>query len=476
MATITSAGAGSGIDLESVISASVAAKKAQLQTPITKQQSSAQVTLSGLGSLKSAISTYMKTLSSLSEVGAFNKRTVNITQNSDDPVLSVETQTGVANGEYNITVNNLAQNSKFSAEFTSASAALVSTDGQLTFAVGDNSFMVDVKANDTLQTIRNKINNNGDNFGVTANIITTADGTVKLVLDSGVSGDKKDMTITGSTDELKIFDPTADITGLPNESLVVSKMEQTLYAKSAEIQVDGSTTLKSDTNTFDNTIQGLKITVLKTSDTDSSGAPKSNKVAITKDTSGIKDLIQQFIDGYNTLMDKTAALGKRNTVSGGETQDDGGDLAGDSITRSVSNLVRKSIMNSSTVSTAFSTIFEVGVEMDKNGKLSLDSDKLSDALDQNFEQVIALFGEDGGLASNIENGLKQYTQTGGTISLRQDSLNTQLRYLSQKQDTVTTQLTKYEEALRTQYGNLDAMLVKMNQSASYLSALSTSSS
>ena len=110
------------------------------------------------------------------------------------------------------------------------------------------------------------------------------------------------------------------------------------------------------------------------------------------------------------------------------------------------------------------------------GKLSLDSDKLSDALDQNFEQVIALFGEDGGLASNIENGLKQYTQTGGTISLRQDSLNTQLRYLSQKQDTVTTQLTKYEEALRTQYGNLDAMLVKMNQSASYLSALSTSSS
>ena len=75
----------------------------------------------------------------------------------------------------------------------------------------------------------------------------------------------------------KIFDPTADITGLPNESLVVSKMEQTLYAKSAEIQVDGSTTLKSDTNTFDNTIQGLKITVLKTSDTDSSGAIVTGK-------------------------------------------------------------------------------------------------------------------------------------------------------------------------------------------------------
>ncbi|HHQ4620054.1 TPA: flagellar filament capping protein FliD, partial [Aeromonas veronii] len=46
---ITSAGAGSGLDLESVIAASVAAKKAQLQKPILTKQNSTQISISGIG-------------------------------------------------------------------------------------------------------------------------------------------------------------------------------------------------------------------------------------------------------------------------------------------------------------------------------------------------------------------------------------------------------------------------------------------
>ena len=234
--------------------------------------------------------------------------------------------------------------------------------------------------------------------------------------------------------------------------------------------------MKSASNVFEDTIQGLKITLLRTSDTDSTGKLKSNKVAITTDTSGIKEMVQKFIDGYNTLLDKTASLGKRNSIVAGESQDDGGDLAGDSITRLISSFITKSLFTPSTETTTFSTVFEMGVEMDKNGKLSLDSEKFSEVLDTNFEQVVALFGGENGIAAKMATGLKQYTQSGGIIAARQDGLNTQLRYFSQKQSAVTTQLTKYEEALRVQYGNLDAMLVKMNQSVSYLSMLSTSSS
>lgn len=480
MATVTSAGAGSGIDLESVISASVAAKKAQLQTPITKQQSSAQVTLSGLGSLKSAISTYMTSLTSLSEKGAFNKRAINITQSTDDPILKVESKSGASNGQYNITVNKLATTSRFEGEFTDATSSLIDADGQLTFTAGvsGKSFTVDVKAGDSLQSIRSRINSDGDNFGLTANIITTANGTAKLVLDSGVSGEGNNLSVAASTSELKIFDPTitdAELNALPHASAVVAKIKKTQDATSAEIDVDG-TALKSASNVFEDTIQGLKITLLRTSDTDSTGKLKSNKVAITTDTSGIKEMVQKFIDGYNTLLDKTASLGKRNSIVAGENQDDGGDLAGDSITRLISSFITKSLFTPSTETTTFSTVFEMGVEMDNKGKLSLNSEKFSEVLDTNFDQVVALFGGENGIAAKMATGLKQYTQSGGIIAARQDGLNTQLRYFSQKQSAVTTQLTKYEEALRVQYGNLDAMLVKMNQSVSYLSMLSTSSS
>ncbi|WP_181824802.1 flagellar filament capping protein FliD [Aeromonas sp. ARM81] len=455
MMAITSAGAGSGIDLESVITASVAARKAQLQQPITTKQTSTNITLSGIGQLKSSLTAFTDILDTLSKPGAFNKRAINITQNKDDPVLKMESKSGGSNGQYNITVNKLATTSRQEGIFDSSTVPLVTQDGQLTFKAGDKEFTVDVKAGDTLQNIRKRINNHGDNFGLSANIVNIADGSAKLVIDSGVSGDGKDLTISGNTGEL---------------GLLTSKMTQTQAASSAEILVDGNV-LKSDTNVFDDVIQDLKLTVLRVSDTDSNGDLKSNKVDITTDKTAIQETVQKFIDGYNALQEKLSGLGKRNSVVGGVSQDDGGALAGDSTTRAISNFMTNLITNPGGTSTTYSTIFELGVKMDNKGKLSLDKDKFGEAVDKNFDQVAALLGGDEGLAATLTKGLKEYTKSGGMLAQRTDTLNSDLRSLSQKQATTNEQLVKYEAALRAQYGSLDALLVKMNNSAAALSAL-----
>lgn len=457
---ITSAGAGSGIDLESVISASVAARKAQLQQPITIKQNSTNITLSGIGQLKSSLSAFTDILDTLSKPGAFNKRAINITQNKDDPVLAVESKSGTSNGQYNITVNKLATTSRQEGIFDSSTTAVVTQDGQLTFKAGDKEFTVDVKAGDTLQNIRKRINNDGDNFGLSANIVNTADGKAKLVIDSGVSGDGKDLVISGSTTELQ------------NE--FTNKMAQTQQASSAEILVDGNE-LKSDTNVFDDVIQDLKITVLRVSDTDSNGDLKSNKVDITTDKTSVQETVQKFIDGYNALQSKLTSLGKRNSIVGGVSQDDGGALAGDSTTRAISNFMSNLITTPSDTSTIYSTIFEMGIKMDNKGQLSLDKEKFGEVVDKNFDQVAGLFGGENGLAAKLTTGLKEYTKTGGLLAQRTDTLNADLRSLSQKQATTNEQLVKYEAALRAQYGSLDALLVKMNNSAAALSALQISS-
>ena len=457
---ITSAGAGSGIDLESVITASVAARKAQLQQPITTKQTSTNITLSGIGQLKSSLTAFTDILDTLSKPGAFNKRAINITQNKDDPVLAVESKSGTSNGQYNITVNKLATTSRQEGIFDSSTAVLATQDGQLTFKAGDKEFTVDVKAGDTLQTIRKRINNDGDNFGLSANIVNTADGKAKLVIDSGVSGDGKDLVISGSTTELQ------------NE--FTNKMAQTQQASSAEILVDGNE-LKSDTNVFDDVIQDLKITVLRVSDTDSNGDLKSNKVDITTDKTSVQETVQKFIDGYNALQGKLTSLGKRNSIVGGVSQDDGGALAGDSTTRAISNFMSNLITTPSDTSTIYSTIFEMGIKMDNKGQLSLDKEKFGEVVDKNFDQVAGLFGGENGLAAKLTTGLKEYTKTGGLLAQRTDTLNADLRSLSQKQATTNEQLVKYEAALRAQYGSLDALLVKMNNSAAALSALQISS-
>lgn len=170
---ITSAGAGSGLDLESVIAASVAAKKAQLQQPIIKKQNSTQIALSGIGQLKSSLTTFTDILDTLSKPGAFNKRTVNITQDKDNPVMTVESKSGGSNGQYNITVNKLATTSRQEGIFDSSTTSLITQDGQLTFKAGAKEFKVDVKVGDTLQDIRKSINSNSDNFGLSANIVNT---------------------------------------------------------------------------------------------------------------------------------------------------------------------------------------------------------------------------------------------------------------------------------------------------------------
>lgn len=471
MATITSAGAGSGLDLESVISASVAAKKAQLQQPITTRKTNTQIAISGIGQLKSAISSYTATLDKLSASGAFNKRSVAVTQSTDDPIMSVTTNSGASNGQYNITVNKLATTSKVEGIFDNSTSSLITEDGTLTLSAGDKTFNVDVKKGDTLQQIRKRINNSGDNFGLTANIVNTADGKAKLVIDSGISGTGKDLKITGSTSELKMFEADASTT----TAISGSKMSTTQKATNAEINVDGNT-LSSDTNTFKDKIEGLNVTVLRVSDKDTDGNLKSNKVSVTTDKSSIKSLVQNFIDGYNTLVDKSTALGKRNTIVGGVSQDDGGSLAGDSAPRAVRNLMSSSISTSSTESSVFSTIFQLGVKMDNDGKLSLDSDKFTSALDDNYEQVVAIFGGENGVAGKLSSSLKEYTKTGGLLSIRQDQLNTTLRSITQQESDASDQLTKYEANLRSQYGALDTLLAKMKNSTSYLSAISTSSS
>ncbi|MEE1910937.1 MULTISPECIES: flagellar filament capping protein FliD [Aeromonas] len=460
MATITSAGAGSGIDLESVISASLNARKAQLQQPITTKKTNAQITLSGVGQLKSAIASYVTTLKDMAKTDAFNKRAVNITQDKDNPILKVESKAGASNGQYNITVNKLATTSKFEGTFDSSTTALATEDGTLTFTAGDKKFNVEVKAGDSLQTIRKKINNNGDNFGLTANIINTADGKAKLVMDSGVSGTGKDLQITGSTAGVSSF---------------ASSLTKTQSASNAEITVDGSV-LSSDTNTFDGTIMGLKVTVLRESDKDTDGNAKSNKVDVTTDKDGIKSMIKSFIDGYNTLVSKADGLGKRNSIVAGESQDDGGALAGDSVTRSVINQMSSILITPSENSNVFDTIFQLGIKMDNKGVLSLDSEKFDEALDKNFEQVVAIFGGEKGVAGQLATSLEDYSKTGGLLAQREDSLNTDLRALAQKESDASAQLVKYEASLRARYGGLDTLLAKMNQSASYLSLIHTSNS
>ena len=85
---VTSAGAASGMDFESIISASVEAKRTQLENRVTTQKEEASLELSGVGKLKSALEEFQESIQALTEDNGFNSRKITTNQRYLSSALS----------------------------------------------------------------------------------------------------------------------------------------------------------------------------------------------------------------------------------------------------------------------------------------------------------------------------------------------------------------------------------------------------
>ena len=199
---ITSAGSASGMDFESIISAMVEAKSASISNTTTTRKAETELELSGVGKLKSALKTFQESIEALTEGTGFNERKVTTDLTEENQYFTVTTEEDAANGNYNISVDQLAQSEKIAQKFDTGKTF---TAGTLKFTVPgvkdengnwttdsngteikERTFEIEVEDGDTLDSLRRKINNN--DYGVTATILTTIDGQ-KLVIDSGFSGE-----------------------------------------------------------------------------------------------------------------------------------------------------------------------------------------------------------------------------------------------------------------------------------------------
>ncbi len=486
MSSITSAGVASGIDFESIITASVEAKKQQLNSKLTTNKQNSKLELTGVGLLKSNLSTFKDLCDKIGKENSFNKRSVTIKQDATNPVFTCETKDDASNGNYNIAVTQLAQTTTFSTSVADSTAKLGA--GTLKFAIGSGSesksFSIEVEEDDTLETLRNKINSAADSFGVTANILTLEDGTSKFVLDSGNTGDKYRNFRISAEGSANLNQFQARVSKDENGNLIgKGNMDLVQIGQDAKITVDGAV-LTSDNNVFDDKIKGLKITVNRLSDTQTvknedgteSEAFKSNSLSISTDVSALKTQVQDFLNLYNELRTNLDNLSKRNTYTDGKCNDDGGYLAGDSTCTTIKSMLSNVFSSFKIDSSEMDNLFSMGIKMDNDGNLSLDSTKFEEALKNNYEQVVLAFSGEKSVTKEISNLLEDYTKSGGILALREDSINSDLRSISQKESSNAVYLAKYEESLRAKYANLDVYIGNMNTSLSYLSSALMSSS
>ncbi|HHQ4526169.1 TPA: flagellar cap protein FliD N-terminal domain-containing protein, partial [Aeromonas veronii] len=132
MASISSAGVGSNLPLNDLIQAELSAKKTQFERRIVGRETRLNSNLSGIGQLKSAISTFNAALQKLAKPADFSGNKVTIGQSADNQLLAFTATNKANTGNYNIAVKQLATGSSFiSADnaFTSSSDIATSSAG-----------------------------------------------------------------------------------------------------------------------------------------------------------------------------------------------------------------------------------------------------------------------------------------------------------------------------------------------------------
>ena len=468
---ITSAGSASGMDFESIISAMVEAKSASISNTTTTRKAETELEISGVGKLKSALKTFQESIEALTEGTGFNERKVTTDLTEENQYFTVTTEEDAANGNYNISVDQLAQSEKIAQKFDTGKTFSAGTlkftvpgvkdeNGNWTTdsngnEIKERTFEIEVEDGDTLDSLRRKINNN--DYGVTATILNTKDGQ-KLVIDSGFSGDDATFKIEGTGGMTDFnYDSTTNTAG---------KWDVTQHAQDAVIRVDGEE-MRSDTNEFDNAISGLTITANKLSAKDEHGDVITNSVAITADNDKVTEKMQNFVNAYNTLMSTMDDLYKHNTYTDGENNYDGGELAGDNMLRSLQNQLQN-MMSSMGNGANGMNIYSMGFELESDGTISLDKTEFKEGLTDNFNALVNMLTGDDGLLTRFNDTVEEYTKSAGILDKRTETLNMEVDRYEEEENENALYLEEYEENLRQRYAKLDTTIANYNNSLSYL--------
>ncbi|MBE0131872.1 flagellar filament capping protein FliD, partial [Citrobacter amalonaticus] len=304
MASVSSLGVGSNLDLSALLDKLNAAEQQRL-TPLTTQQTSYKAQLTAWGVVKSALQKVQTASDAL--VKADKIATTAVT--SKNTAFSATVDGGVPAGNYTVEVLKMAQSQTLtSQEFSSNKDKIGGTTGSDSRTItisqpGQKEPMTVTLTDDqtSLTGIRDAINK--QNGSVTATIIKADDDSYYLSLTSKETGVSNAMTVTVTGDDtLKqklAYDPSAT-SG--------NGLKQTVQASDAEVKINDITITRSS-NTIKDAPEGLTLTLLKETEAD-----KPEQLTITRDNTAMKTAIQSFVDAYNSLQTTISSQTKYTAV------------------------------------------------------------------------------------------------------------------------------------------------------------------
>ncbi|MCZ9211701.1 flagellar filament capping protein FliD [Escherichia albertii] len=455
MASISSLGVGSGLDLSSILDSLTAAQKATL-TPISNQQSSFTAKLSAYSTLKSALTTFQTANTALSKADLFSATSTT----SSTTAFSAITAGNAIAGKYTISVTHLAQAQTLTTSTTrdDTKTAIAASDSKLTIQQGGNKdpITIDISAaNSSLSAIRDAINN--AKAGVSASIINVGNSEYRLSVTSNDTGLDNAMTLSVSGDDT--------LQSFMSYGANSNGMEVSVVAQNAQLTVN-NVAIENSSNTISDALENITLNL-------NDVTTGNQTLTITQDTAKAQSAIKDWVNAYNSLIDNFSSQTKYTAVdAGSDSQSSGnGALPGDSTLRTIQTQL-KSMLSNTVSSSNYKTLAQMGITTDpSDGKLELDADKLTAALKKDASGVGALIVGDGkktGITTTIGANLTSWLSTTGIIKAATDGVSKTLNKLTKDynaaSDRIDAQVARYKE----QFTQLDVLMTSLNSTSSYL--------
>ena len=404
-----------GIDVNAAVSAAVSAAEAP-ETNWENQQSTLQSQSSALTQIQtyaSNVDTDIEALNSLT--GPLSATTVT---SSNSSIVSGSSVSGTATGNNVVVVNSLATTDSWaSSTMSSDTATLPSGTITITDPSGTATTITTGSGVNTLDDLATAIN--GDNLGVTASVITDATGS-RLSIVSDSSGSAGEFSVTSSAPAS--FGFTEPVKG-SNASLTINGIS-----------------ISSASNTVTGAVAGLTLNLL-------SASPGTQvTVAVAHNTSQVSSAISQYVSDYNTLI---KAINAQYTDTGsGE-----GVLATDSTVSSLQTALLQTLDYTYTPASGSTTVpnlTSMGISVNTDGTLSVDSTTLGSALANNYSDVQSFFQGTAlnGFANSLNQQLSTFTNAGnGAFTVDLNSMSSEY---SDLQTDITNFQTNVIAPLKTQ--------------------------
>jgi flagellar hook-associated protein 2 len=384
-------------------------------------------------------------------VGGLNSKSAS----SSQPGLVTATATGNATASNHIVViNNLANTSSvYTDPITDASL----TAGTITLQVGTGKAQtIPVDSADqtlTLSGLADYINSNSS-LGVSASVVSDASGS-RLALLSNTSGQPGNLTVSSS------------ITGLNFHATA---------GANASLTIDG-VPVSTSGNTVSGVIPGVTLNLL--------GASASTEIQLTvaPDTDNAQQAVTDFVNSYNTAIQAVNAQFVYNSSTASS-----GALASDNTLRSLQSSLLAQAGYGTTSGGGLIGLSSLGVRMNNDGTLTVDSSQLSGVLSSQYSDFVKFMqgtagAASGGFANQFSTELDRYTDTtSGMISSDLNQISSTQQLLTDQTNDLEDRLAVQQQQLTTQYSQVDTALreysLMMNQITSELGSLpgATSSS